>query len=82
MDNYFRYFAAKGNHPCKDDILADENRLKSVMKDELRLVKKEYEGVKVLGNGTLTVALTVKAVKFSKSAEEAIKAAGGNVEVI
>ncbi len=27
MDNYFRYFAAKSNHPCKDDILADENRL-------------------------------------------------------
>lgn len=46
------------------------------------LVKKEYEGVKVLGNGSLTVALTVKAAKFSKSAEEAIKAAGGNVEVI
>ena len=46
------------------------------------LVKKQYEGVKVLGNGSLTVALTVKAAKFSKSAEEAIKAAGGNVEVI
>ena len=36
----------------------------------------------MLGNGSLTVALTVKAAKFSKSAEEAIKAAGGNVEVI
>lgn len=46
------------------------------------LVKKEYEGVKVLGNGKLTVALTVKATKFSKSAEEQIKAAGGNAEVI
>lgn len=46
------------------------------------LVKKEYEGVKVLGKGKLTVALTVKASKFSKSAEELIKAAGGNVEVI
>ena len=49
---------------------------------EKGLVKKQYEGVKVLGNGQLTVALTVKAVKFSKSAEEAIKAAGGSVEVI
>lgn len=46
------------------------------------LVKKEYEGVKVLGNGKLTVALTVKAAKFSKSAEEQIKAAGGTIEVI
>ncbi len=49
---------------------------------EKGLVKKEYEGVKVLGNGKLTVALTVKAAKFSKSAEEQIKAAGGNAEVI
>lgn len=49
---------------------------------ECGLVKKEYEGVKVLGNGKLTVKLTVKAAKFSKSAEEQIKAAGGNVEVI
>lgn len=46
------------------------------------LVKKEYEGVKVLGHGKLTVALTVKAAKFSKSAEEQIKAAGGTAEVI
>ena len=39
-------------------------------------------GVKILGNGELTKSLTVKAAKFSKSAEEAIKNAGGNVEVI
>jgi large subunit ribosomal protein L15 len=38
--------------------------------------------VKVLGNGQLDKALTVKAHKFSKSAEEAIKKAGGTVEVI
>ena len=45
------------------------------------LVKKEYEGVKVLGNGELDKALTVKAAKFSKSAEEKISKAGGTVEV-
>ena len=44
--------------------------------------KLEKDGLKVLGNGELTKALTVKAAKFSKSAEEAIKNAGGNVEVI
>ncbi len=38
--------------------------------------------VKVLGRGQLTRALTVKAHGFSKSAEEAIRAAGGSVEVI
>ena len=46
------------------------------------LVKKEYEGVKILGNGELDKALTVKAVKFSKSAVEKISKAGGTVEVL
>jgi large subunit ribosomal protein L15 len=46
------------------------------------LVKKELDGIKVLGNGELTKKLTVKANKFSKKAEEAILAAGGKVEVL
>lgn len=45
------------------------------------LVKKEYEGVKILSNGELSKALTIKATKFSKAAEEKVKAAGGTVEV-
>ncbi len=36
--------------------------------------------VKVLGRGELSAALTVKAHGFSKSAEQAITAAGGTVE--
>ncbi len=46
------------------------------------LVKKELDGIKVLGNGELSKKLTVKANKFSKKAEEAILAAGGKVEVL
>ena len=46
------------------------------------LVKKELDGLKILGNGELTVALTVKANKFSKSAASAIEAAGGKTEVL
>jgi large subunit ribosomal protein L15 len=46
------------------------------------VIKKQLSGVKVLGKGQLDKALTVKAHKFSKSAEEAIKKAGGTVEVI
>jgi large subunit ribosomal protein L15 len=38
--------------------------------------------VKVLGRGELTRAVTVKAHAFSKSAEAAIRAAGGTVEVL
>ena len=45
------------------------------------LVKKEYEGVKILSNGEVTKALTIKAKKFSKAAVEKINAAGGTVEV-
>ena len=45
------------------------------------LVKKEYDGVKVLGNGDITVKVTVKAAKFSKSAVEKIEKAGGKTEV-
>lgn len=39
-------------------------------------------GIKVLGEGELTKALTVKANKFSKSAVELIEKAGGKAEVI
>jgi large subunit ribosomal protein L15 len=40
------------------------------------------DGIKILGDGELTKALTVKAHKFSKSAQAKIEAAGGTVEVI
>jgi large subunit ribosomal protein L15 len=50
---------------------------------ERRIVKKlEKDGLKVLGEGELTKALTVRAHKFSKSAEQKITAAGGSVEAI
>ena len=40
------------------------------------------ELVKVLANGEIKVALTVKANAFSKTAEEAIKAVGGNTVIL
>ncbi|MDR0491793.1 MAG: 50S ribosomal protein L15 [Oscillospiraceae bacterium] len=39
-------------------------------------------GVKILGNGTLTKKLTVKATMFSESAKCKIEAAGGKAEVV
>ena len=48
---------------------------------EKGIIKKAYDGVKVLGNGTLTKKLTVVANKFSKTAEEKIPAVGGKTEV-
>jgi large subunit ribosomal protein L15 len=49
---------------------------------EKGLVKKAYDGVKVLGNGNLSKAVTVKASAFSESAKSKIEAAGGKAEVI
>jgi large subunit ribosomal protein L15 len=46
------------------------------------LVRNLKDGIKILGDGELTKALTVKAHKFSKSAQASIEAAGGTVEVI
>lgn len=40
------------------------------------------DGVKVLGEGELTVALTVKASKFSAGARAKIEAAGGSIEEV
>ena len=49
---------------------------------ERRVIRKVYDGVKILGNGNLEKNLTVKASKFSTAAAEKIEAAGGKVEVI
>ena len=46
------------------------------------LVKKTFDGVKVLANGTLTKKLTVKAAAYSEAAKSKIEAAGGRAEVI
>ena len=45
-------------------------------------VKKTLAGIKILGEGDLTKALTVKAAKFSESAKGKIEAAGGTAEVV
>ncbi|MBE6853535.1 MAG: 50S ribosomal protein L15 [Ruminococcus sp.] len=61
----------------KDGTVVDAELLKAA-----GLIKKEYDGVKVLGNGDLTSKITVKAAKFSQSAVEKIEKAGGKTEVM
>lgn len=46
------------------------------------LIRKTYDGVKVLGDGELEKKLTVKVHAFSKSAREKIEKAGGSAEAI
>ena len=63
-----------------DDISGD-----TIGPDELRAagrVRKRAELVKILGDGEIGRAATVRAHAFSRSAKEKIEAAGGSVEVL
>ena len=65
-------------------MLAESKNLTKIGLDDLRaanLVKKNAL-VKILGNGELKAKLEVEANAFSKTAEEAIKALGGNTTII
>ena len=44
--------------------------------------KIEKDGIKILGQGTLEKAVTVKAAKFTASAQEKIEKAGGEAELV
>ena len=61
----------------EDGAVVDAAALK-----EKGLIKKQYDGVKILGNGEINVKLSVKAAGFSESAKQKIEAAGGKAEVI
>ena len=63
---------------CFDDgAVVDMEALKAA-----KLVRKELDGIKILGEGELTKKLTVKATVFSASAKEKIEAAGGKIEEV
>jgi len=64
--------------------LADEKQLTKIGMAELVAagLTNGKKLVKILGNGKLTAKLDVEANAFSKTAEEAIKAAGGNATKI
>lgn len=49
---------------------------------EAGLIKKEHDGLRVLGDGDLAVALTVKAHHVTAGAREKIEQAGGKVELL
>ena len=47
-----------------------------------KLLAKSDTIIKILANGEITKALTVKAAKFSAAAAEKIQAAGGKIEIV
>ena len=46
------------------------------------ITKKEYDGIKILGNGELTKKLTVRVSAYSDSAKQKIEAVGGKAEEV
>lgn len=49
---------------------------------EKGLVRKEFDGLSILGSGELTKKVTIQATRFTKTATEKIARAGGKAEVI
>ncbi len=49
---------------------------------EAGIISKKLDGISVLGNGEITKKLTIKAIRFTKSAAAKIEAAGGKAEVL
>ena len=66
----------------KLNVFEDGTVVTPALLKEKRLITKELDGVKVLGNGKLEKKLTIQANKFSNSALEKIKEAGSKAEVI
>jgi large subunit ribosomal protein L15 len=65
------------------NIFEDGMTITPVELIEAGIIKNILDGVKILGNGELTVKnLTVVAAKFTATAKEKIEAAGGKAEVI
>ena len=63
--------------------VALEGRLDTTTAPQLEgELKNSFDGVKILGNGEISKALTVQVNKFSKTAAAKIEAAGGKAEVI
>jgi large subunit ribosomal protein L15 len=64
------------------NVFDDNTVVTPALLKEKRIINKELDGVKVLGNGKLEKKITIQANKFSKSALEKIEKAGSKAEVI
>lgn len=64
------------------NVFENDTVVNPALLKEAGIVKKELDGIKVLGNGNLEKKLTIQAAKFSKSAIEKINQSGSKYEVI
>ncbi len=64
------------------NIFDDGTTVDAVVLVEAGILKNVLDGVRILGNGSLTKKLDVKAQGFTKSAKEKIESVGGTAEVV
>ena len=78
------FFAKKYTSINVEDLNKFDNgtEITAEVLKENGVIKKINDGIVVLGRGDLNKKVTIKAKRFSKSAEEKISAAGGKAEVI
>ena len=81
FNNIFAKEIAIVNVSALDAAFEDGATVDAAALMEKGLVKRELDGIKVLGNGEITKKLTVKASAFSKEAKAKIEAAGGTAEI-
>ncbi len=67
---------------CDLNRFNDGDKVNLAVLVEAGIIRKELDGLKVLGNGEITKKITVEAAVFSATAKEKIEAAGGTAEVI
>ncbi len=82
FNNHFRTEYAIVNLSSLEERFEDGATVDAASLREVGLIKKELDGIKILGKGELTKALTVKAAAVSESAKAKIEAAGGKAEVL
>lgn len=78
--NIFRKLYSEVNVETLNKFEAGTVITAELLKETKTISKIEKDGLKILGNGNLDKALTVKAAKFTASAKEKIVNAGGTVE--
>ena len=80
--NHFAKTYAIVNVSSLDAAFENGAEVTSAVLLEKGIIRRELDGLKILGNGEITKKLTVKAAIFSASAKEKIEAAGGKAEVM
>ncbi|MDR0314899.1 MAG: 50S ribosomal protein L15 [Oscillospiraceae bacterium] len=82
FNNIFAKEIVSVNVCSLDRVFKDGDVVDAAALKQSGLIKKELDGIKILGNGDIAKKLTVQVNAYSKTAKEKIEAAGGKAEVV